>query len=106
MIRFINPEEKYVQKSAEILRLVSCSIFLYGMISVYFQTILGSGNTLVSMTIEFFAVLIYISCAYCFIKIFHWDVYWIWTVEYIYFTTLGGLSLLYLKLFDWKKKIV
>jgi len=106
LIRFINPEEQYVQKSAEILRLISCSIFLYGMISVYFQTIHGSGNTLVSMTIEFIAVSIYTFCAYCFIKIFQWDVYWIWTVEYIYFTILGGLSLLYLNFYDWKKKIV
>ena len=51
LIRFVNPNELYVAKSAEILRFVSISIFLYGFVSVYFQTINGSGNTLISMII-------------------------------------------------------
>jgi len=33
-------------------------------------------------------------------------VYWIWTVEYIYFFLLGLASITYLRLYDWKKKIV
>jgi Na+-driven multidrug efflux pump len=34
LVRLINPEEEYIAKSAEILRLVSVSILLYGMVSV------------------------------------------------------------------------
>jgi multidrug resistance protein, MATE family len=106
LIRMINPTEIYIQKSAEILRLVSCSILLYGLISVYFQTIHGSGNTLISMLIEIFSVVCYSVCSYLFIKVFNWDIYWIWTVEYIYFSILGGLSLFYLTFYNWKKKVL
>jgi Na+-driven multidrug efflux pump len=106
MIRLINPEEIYVQKSAEILRLITLSILVFGFSSVYFQTIHGSGNTLHSMTIEFTCVFIYSCSSYLFIKIWNLDVFWIWTVEYIYFTLLGVFSLLYLHFYDWKKKIV
>jgi putative MATE family efflux protein len=106
MIRMINPEEIYVQKSAEILRLITLSILVFGFSSVYFQTIHGSGNTLHSMTIEFTCVFIYSCSSYLFIKIWNLDVFWIWTVEYIYFTLLGVFSLLYLHFYDWKKKIV
>lgn len=106
LIRMINPAEIYVQKSAEILRLVSCSILLYGLISVYFQTIHGSGNTLISLLIEIISVGCYSLFSYLFIKVFNWDIYWIWTVEYIYFSILGGLSLFYLSFYNWKKKVL
>jgi putative MATE family efflux protein len=106
LIRAINPAEIYVQKSAAILRLISCSILLYGLVSVYFQTIHGSGNTLVSMSIEIVSVAIYTIFSYLFIKVFQWDIYWIWTVEYIYFSILGGLSLFYLTFYNWKKKVL
>jgi multidrug resistance protein, MATE family len=106
LIRMINPAEIYIHKSAEILRLVSCSILLYGLISVYFQTIHGSGNTLISMLIEVISVVCYSIFSYLFIKVFNWDIYWIWTVEYIYFSILGGLSLFYLTFYNWKKKVL
>ena len=106
LVRLINPEEEYIAKSAEILRLVSVSILLYGMVSVYFQTIHGSGNTLHSMIIEFLTVGIYAVFSYLFIKGWNLDIYWIWTVEYIYFGILGLFSISYLRLFKWKNKIV
>jgi putative MATE family efflux protein len=106
LIRLINPAEAYVQKSAQILRLISVSIMLYGFASVYFQTIHGSGNTLHSMFIEFGTVSVYVLFCYLFIKVWNLDVYWIWTVEYIYFILMGLASISYLRLYDWKKKIV
>lgn len=106
LIHLINPEQEYIAKSAEILRLVSVSILLFGLVSVYFQTIHGSGNTLHSMLIEFFTVGIYAIFSYLFIKVWNFDIYWIWTVEYIYFGILGLFSIGYLRLFNWKNKIV
>jgi Na+-driven multidrug efflux pump len=106
LIRFVNPSELYVAKSAEILRFVSISIFLYGFVSVYFQTINGSGNTIFSMTVEMLSVFLYLLVAFIFIKVLQLDIYWIWSVEYIYFGTIGLLSYLYLKRFNWKKKVI
>lgn len=106
LIRLINPAERYVEKSAEILKLISVSIMLFGFISVYFQTIHGSGNTLHSMFIELGTVVIYSICCFLFIKVWKLDIYWIWTVEYIYFSLLGIASITYLRLYHWKNKIV
>jgi putative MATE family efflux protein len=106
MIRMVNPAEAYVAKSAEILKLIAVSILLFGFISVYFQTIHGSGNTLHSMLIEFFTVGVYSIFCYLFIKFWALDVYWIWTVEYIYFGILGTVSITYLKKYNWQNKQV
>lgn len=106
LIGLINPEPAYIEKSAEILRYVCPSMFIFGSVSVYFQTINGSGNTMATFTIELISVFIYVLSAYLFIKVFATDVYWVWTVEYIYFITMGALSIAYLRMFDWKKKVV
>jgi len=106
LVSWINPEEIYIEKSASILRLISLSIILYGLISVYYQTIQGSGNTFYSMCIELSTVLIYVSACHLFINIFSLDIYWIWTVEYIYFGVIGIMSILYLRNSNWKLKSI
>ena len=106
LISIINPEEIYIGMSAQILRMISFSIILYGIISVYYQTILGSGNTVYSLFIEITTILLYLSACYLFIQILKLEIFWIWTVEYIYFGTIGIMSVLYLKNSRWKNKIV
>jgi putative MATE family efflux protein len=106
LIQIINPEKAYIEKSAEILRLISISILMFGMVSVYFQTIHGSGYTFHSMIIEILTVGIYAIFSYLFIKVWNFDIYWVWTVEYIYFGILGVFSISYLRLFNWKNKQV
>lgn len=104
LISIINPHEQYLKDSSSILRLVAGSILLFALVSVYFQTIHGSGNTVVSMTIEIISVGVYTLSVYLFIKVWAFDIYHVWTVEYIYFGTMGLLSYLYLKIFNWNNK--
>jgi Na+-driven multidrug efflux pump len=106
LIGIINPEEIYISMSAEILRLISVSIILYGIISVYYQTILGSGNTMYSLIIEITTIILYLSACFLFIKVLNLQIFWIWTVEYIYFGTIGIMSFLYLRNSSWKTKKV
>lgn len=106
LISIINPEEIYIQKSTAILQFIVGSFLIFGITSVLFQTVNGSGNTIASFLIEFFSVGIYILASYIFIKIYNLDIYWIWSVEYIYFGALGILSFCYLRFFNWKKRIL
>ncbi|PWH86902.1 MATE family efflux transporter [Brumimicrobium oceani] len=104
LISIINPEEAYLEDSAYILRMVFGSILIFGLSTPYFQTINGSGNTRVSLLIEIFGMIVYIVYAYLTIKVWNWSISAIWTVEYLYFISLGGLSILYLSIFNWRKK--
>ncbi|MCR9172864.1 MAG: MATE family efflux transporter [bacterium] len=106
LVSMINPNEVYIEGTANLLRFISGSILLYGISSVYFQTIAGSGNTRVTFYIETISVGVYVLAAYFFIKVLNWNIYWIWTVEYIYFILLGLLSVGYLRFFDWKTKSI
>lgn len=104
LIEFINPKEEFIETSAATLRFLFGSILLYGFGSSYFYTIAGSGNTRYSFVIELISVLLYLIFAYLFIKVLDWDIYSVWTVEYIYFGVICCLSIGYLRFFNWKKK--
>ncbi len=104
LIELVNPNEAYIQKSAETLRFVFGSMMLYGFCSIYYYAIAGSGNTRSSFLIELISVISYLVFAFLFIKVLKLDVYYIWSIEYIYFGVIGILSFGYLKFFNWKKK--
>ena len=104
LIAMINPDEAFLAESAVILRYVGGSIFMFGFFSVYFHTINGSGNTRYTFYVELAAVCTYLLSAYLFIKVYDADIFWVWTVEYIYFGTMGILSIVYLRFFSWQKK--
>jgi len=106
IVSFINPNPEYIESSVAILRFVSGSILIYSFTNVYFHSINGSGNTRATLYIEIISVFLYIVSAYLFIKIFKLDIFWVWSVEYIYFLSCGLLSIAYLKFFNWKKKII
>lgn len=106
MIELINPKEMYIEKSAEILRLIFWSILIFGLSTPLLQTINGSGNTRFTLYIEIASIIIYLLFAYLFLKVWNWDIYNVWLVEYIYFGSLALFSILYLRLFNWKNKII
>lgn len=103
LISLINPNELYMKDSIEVLKFTTGAVALYSIGSIFFQTINGSGNTRVTFCIELMAVFIYIISAYLLIKVFEVRIFWVWSVEYIYFISIGLLSVIYLKKFKWQK---
>jgi Na+-driven multidrug efflux pump len=104
IIRIINPSEVYIHKTAEILQLVAISVLIFGFSSVYLQTINGSGNTRVTFIIEIVCMTVYLIFAYAMIKFWQVDIFWVWTSEYVYFCSMGLLSITYLRFSNWKEK--
>lgn len=105
IISWINPEEEFISKSADTLRYVSLSMFIFAYFSVFFQTINGIGKTQITFLIEVIAVGLYALSAYLLIKVWEVDIVYVWSVEYVYFGFMGLMSVAYLKLFNWKKKL-
>ncbi|MCO5261109.1 MAG: MATE family efflux transporter [Crocinitomicaceae bacterium] len=106
VISWINPQEEFISKSAETLRYISLSMFIFAYFSVFFQTINGIGKTHITFIIEATTVFLYILSAYLLIKVWKVDVKYIWSVEYIYYISMGILSIAYLKYVNWKKEVL
>lgn len=103
LISLVNPNELYIPKSAETLRFVSFSMFLFCIGSILLQSINGIGRTHITLFIEMIITSSYLLYSYFTICVWNWDIKYVWSVEYIYFGLMIILSYSYLKFSDWKK---
>lgn len=72
--------------------------------TVVFNSVVGTGNTLVNLFIEIACVLCYVGYCYVFIERLRLPLGWAWGSELAYWTSLLLLSLVYLKSGRWKGK--
>lgn len=106
LIRLVNPNEEYVKASAEILRFVFASLILFSISSVFVQTINGSGNTTASFFIEILGCFFYNLYGYVTIKVLQLDIFWVWSIEYVYYGLNLIIAVIYIKFFNWKSKTI
>lgn len=109
IIKLVNQNEQlisnpiYFNQIESIFILIFGSMLIFGIVSPLFNAVSGAGNTKSSMLIEISSICIYMITSYLFIYIVKLDLLGVWSVEYIYFGTLGIFSFLYLKFANWNK---
>lgn len=85
-----------LEQSAAALRFVSGSIFLFALVIVPFNSVSALGKTVQSFVIEVISLVFYTLACYAFIYEWEWNIIQVWWVEYIYFGSIGCLSIVYL----------
>ena len=85
-----------LENSAKTLRFVSASIILYAVAAVPYNSISALGKTRFAFFIECCSIFLYLCGCYLFIIVWEWNIVYVWSVEYIYFGTIGVISVLYL----------
>lgn len=95
-----NPE--IFESTATILRWIFGSVLLFGVSSVFFNTINGLGHTRYTLFVEIVSLTLYQTAAYIVIFVTLQPIENIWMVEYIYFGCLGLFSWLFLKYSKYK----
>lgn len=83
------------------LMVINFSMFFFCIAFVMFNSVTGTGNTRVSLLIEFVNVLIYLVTAVIMIKYFNPDIAIVWCAEFVYFGFLALMSWYYLKKANW-----
>lgn len=100
MVRLITQNEIIVDISAQILNIVFWSMLLYAVVNVVYNAISALGKTMLSLLIETIAILLYLYSTYLVIIKWNWSIVNIWYVEFVYFITLGLLSVIYLRYYQ------
>jgi len=72
--------------------------------TVAFNGVVGTGNTLVNLTMEITSVFTYLIYCYVVIERMHMPLHWAWGSEFVYWTVLLVMSYAYLKSGRWKGK--
>jgi Na+-driven multidrug efflux pump len=88
------------------LQVIVLATLVMSLSTVLFNAVVGTGKTLINLTIEVTCVGCYL--VYCFIFIEHRrsPLYICWGAEFVYWTSLLIISSLYLKSGKWKDKVI
>ncbi|MBS1590336.1 MAG: MATE family efflux transporter [Bacteroidetes bacterium] len=74
--------------------------------TVVFNGVVGTGNTLVNLSIEITSVVVYLVYCYLVIQRLQLSLAWAWGSEFVYWSILLILAILYLRSGKWKGKII
>jgi multidrug resistance protein, MATE family len=88
------------------LRVIVIATLIMSLSTVVFNGVVGTGNTLVNLTMEITCVGTYLLYCYFIISQWHSPLYICWGSEFIYWITLLTASGLYLKSGRWKGKTI
>lgn len=88
------------------LRIVAVASWMMSVSTIFFNGVLGTGNTRINMIFEFVSIILYISYSTIVIENLRLSLPIAWTSEFVYWISLFGLSSYFLFSGRWKKLIV
>jgi putative MATE family efflux protein len=86
------------------LRIIVLASLIMSLSTVLFNGVVGTGNTLINLTIEITCVFIYLIYCYIVIERLRLPLHWAWASEFVYWTSLLVISYAYLRSGRWKGK--
>ncbi len=86
------------------LRVITTAMLIMSLSTVLFNGVVGTGNTLINLTIEVLCVASYLTYCYIVIEVKRMPLHWAWGSEFVYWSTLFLVSIAYLKSGRWKGK--
>jgi len=91
-----------IEGTKPILYIISASMFFFCIAYISFSAVTGTGKTQVALLIEIISIGIYLIGAYYLSVHFKHALNIVWCSEFVYFSLMGLLAILYLKYGNWK----
>lgn len=102
IIGIITDDVELIQVTTDIIKIISYSMLIFAIASIFFAAIAGIGDSTQSMFIEIFCLFSYLVMAYMVSHQWGGDVKDMWMLEFVYFSILGVISFGYFKWYRWK----
>ncbi|MCC6600951.1 MAG: MATE family efflux transporter [Crocinitomicaceae bacterium] len=99
-------DAEVISLSVDSMRVVLPAMYLFSFTSILLSTVEGSGNALAGFAVEAITTIFYIITAYLLAIQWAKPVYIVWTADYVYFSLLGLLSIIFLWNGKWKHKTI
>ena len=96
----------FIAEAVPVLRMVSVSILIMAVATVWLNGVTGTGNTRVNLMIEVVAILLYTMYIYLVLKVWDLGLIWAWGSEFLYWSVLFILSFFYIRSGKWKKTTI
>lgn len=105
-LSFYTDKQDIISMGILSLRVLALSSLIMSLATICFNAVVGSGNTLVNLGIEFFCVTAYIIYVTVVIEKWRAPLHYAWASEFVYWGCLLLVSGIYLLSGKWKHKVV
>lgn len=96
----------WVNHAVPVVRIVSSALVMMSFSVVCVSAVTGTGNTQVSLLIEFITIILYCVYIWLVLEHLHLPVAVGWFSEWIYWGSMFTLSIIYLRSGKWKNKVI
>jgi multidrug resistance protein, MATE family len=94
-----------IEATVKPLYVALLALQLYSFSTVLFNCIASIGSTVASLLVEIVVIIVYAVYLYVVFEVINADLAVVWTTEWVYWTTLAVLSIIYLRFSSWKDKL-
>ena len=96
-------QQEFVQEAIPVMRIVSFALLLMSVGTVWLNSVAGTGNTVVNLTIEFVTISIY--CVYVYFVVEYWNlsIRWGWISEWVYWISMFSMAYYYIQSGKWRR---
>jgi len=102
LARIYTAETNLILAVKPVLYVISFSMLFFCTAMILYSAVTGTGKTLHSLAVESFSILIYLISAYFVGIYFQFDLWAVWSMEFVYFGVMALLAMLYLRYGNWQ----
>jgi putative MATE family efflux protein len=96
MLGIFTDDLQLIEATIPSLHVILGSLMMYSAVGILLSAVSGTGKTMLSLIIEFLTILFYLFATYLAAIKWQLSIEWVWSVEYVYFSFLGALSIYFL----------
>lgn len=101
ILMLFNDEPEFLALGVPVLRIVGFAILLMSISTVCLNSVTGTGNTKVNLTIEVITIVLYCIYIYTVMHVYNLPITWGWGSEWLYWSSILIMSLAYLLSGKW-----
>jgi multidrug resistance protein, MATE family len=94
--------ETFIQTAIPLLRVVTGSLCLMSIATVWLNAVTGTGKTRVNLAMEIITLVAYIIYVYLVLERYNLGLVWAWMSEYLYWLFLAGMAIAYIRSGRWR----
>lgn len=97
---------EFIAEAIPVVRIVSVALLLMSIGTVWLNSVTGTGNTVVNLTIELITIVLYSTYVYFVLEYWNLPITWGWGSEWVYWVSMFSMAWFYMRSGRWKNKII
>jgi multidrug resistance protein, MATE family len=105
-LSFYGQGDEFIAEAIPVVRIVSIALLMMSIGTVWLNAVVGTGNTVVNLTIELITIVIYSTYVYVVLEYLNLPITWGWVSEWVYWVSMFSMAWLYMRTGKWKNKVI